>query len=187
MVAEGFRKGKVVMETETKACRGWWSPTSSRYSPRRSGAPEIRYFSGAGFALLFEDLVEQTAQAGGASVTHARGQAGWGLAGLRKLVGKIQRGEDRDAKRIHGSSLGGHGAHFRVHLGGQLADVIRVVAGQMVRLVVDLDRHVIGGGFVHTPPYNSRASSWERSFSTRWRIWSRSARNEPTSFCSSSV
>src|SRR5215469_11552360 len=101
-------------------------------------------------------------------MAYARGSAGRVLAGLRQFVGEIHGREDRDAQRIHGTALRSDGAHLGVHLRGQLADVLLIFTGKVIRLIVDLDGDVVGGVLNHTPPYNSSASSCERSFSTRW-------------------
>jgi hypothetical protein len=80
----------------------------------------------------------QPAQAGRARMAQPR----IGAAGLRQLVGQIQRGQHGHAQRVHGAALRGHGAHLRVHRSASSRNVLRVLAGEVIGLVVDLNGDV---------------------------------------------
>ena len=66
---------------------------------------------------------------------------GIGRARLRKLVGEVQRGQHGHAQRVRGTPLRCHCAHLCIHLARQLLNVRRIVAGQVIELIVDLNRY----------------------------------------------
>jgi hypothetical protein len=65
-----------------------------------------------------------------------------GIGGLRKLIGKIQSSEHGHAEGVDCAALRGYSAHFCVHARSQLPDMIRVLAREVIGLVVDLNRDV---------------------------------------------
>jgi hypothetical protein len=113
----------------------------------------------AGLALVFEDLVEQSTQADRAGVAKAWvGALVWRwICALeqRKLVGEVEGSKDGNAQGIRSVAMGGDGAHFGVDTRSECADVILILAGEVIDLVVDFDGDVAARCAVlvcHDPP-----------------------------------
>ena len=90
------------------------------------------------FQVFLKHFVEQSGQTGRARMARLC----FDDAGLGEFVGQVQRCQHGHAQRVHGSAVAGHGAHLGVNTGGQLADVVGVLAGEVLELIVDLNRHV---------------------------------------------
>ncbi len=86
---------------------------------------------------VFEHFVKHLAQSGGAGVAFIVGVHCAG--GLRKLVGEIERGEHGNAQGIDCAAVRRDGAHLAVDQIREMADVVGILAAQMIRLVVDAD------------------------------------------------
>jgi hypothetical protein len=82
-------------------------------------------------------------------MAHAGGSTRGFFAGLREFVGEVERRQDGYPQLIDSAPLGSDSAHFGVHLGGQFADVVRILSREVIGLIVDLNRDVIGRGLVH--------------------------------------
>ncbi len=98
---------------------------------------------------LAQNLIEKTIKGVGAGFE--RGLVGLDLAGEcfvpllkgEQLVGDVEGGEHGYAQRIDSGAVGGDGAHFRVDEVGELLDVNRILATQVVGLVVDFNGDVL--------------------------------------------
>jgi len=64
-------------------------------------------------------------------------------AGLTQFIGQVQRGQHSHAQRVHRAAMRRHRAHLGVDARGQFANVVRVLAGEMVDLIVDFNGHKI--------------------------------------------
>jgi hypothetical protein len=65
-----------------------------------------------------------------------------GIGGLCKLICKVESSEHGNPQRVDCAALRRNGAHLRVDARSQLSDMIRVLAREVIGLVVDLNRNV---------------------------------------------
>ncbi len=69
-------------------------------------------------------------------------QASIRAGGLRKFVGQIESRQHSHSQRVDGVTLRGHGAHLGVDIFCDLANMLRIMASEVIGLIVDGDGRV---------------------------------------------
>jgi hypothetical protein len=100
---------------------------------------------GSGLPLIFKDFIQEAAQALSSSMAGLRFRQQIAAACTGELIGKIQRGQHGHAQRINGAALRCDSAHLGIDARSQVANMLRILAREVIDLVVNFNGHITVG------------------------------------------